>query len=85
MRLYAGRGRAEFLCAGHPHHERAGADGDGHHAIVFVWAPGCVHIEDHDPPVLRGCDQGCDRYHLVAGDDPFAAELIEVAPEPSER
>lgn len=61
-------------------------DGEGHHMIVFAWVPGCVHIDDHadsEPiprawlpilksphPILRGCDQGCGGYVLVAGDDP---------------
>ena len=55
--------------------------GRGHHSIVFVWVPGCVHIDDHDPHPLQGCDQGCSEYHLVAGDDPRAAATDEFAPE----
>lgn len=56
-------------------------DGEEHHSITFVWVPGCVHIDDHDPErhgtpagqhvVLRGCDHGCDTYHLVEGSDPY--------------
>jgi hypothetical protein len=60
----------------------------GAHSIKFVWAGGRgdVHIDDHDPArhgvkrghvILRGCDNGCGVYKLVAGDDPRAAEAEE--------
>lgn len=62
-------------------------DGEQHHSITFVWVPGCVHIDDHDPKthgtpagehvILRGCDHGCDQYHLVEGHDPYHPSNFE--------
>jgi hypothetical protein len=58
--------------------------GQGHHSIVFVWVPGCVHIDDHDHdgigahPVLRGCKQGCEDYHHVRGIDPRQAATVSL-------
>jgi len=77
VRLYRSAGKAVFLCAGHPAHKDPAADGDGHHMIAVGWAPGCVHIDDHDQAVLQGCGRGCTDYVQVAGDDPFSAETEE--------
>lgn len=101
-RIYTTAGEAHFYCAGHPIHAgqhelarwlhpAAGHDlelaGGAHHLIVFRWAPGCVHIDDHIPErpglrghaVLRGCEQGCDEYLHVAGADPRAAGIFRYA------
>lgn len=77
MRTYKQAGQALFLCQGHPELDNPGTDGDGHHMIAIAWAPGCVHIEDHAEPILRGCDRGCAGYIRIAGDDPFSAEIEE--------
>lgn len=71
-----------------PNHAFDVDPGGGHHRLTFAWIAGVVHIDEHriekwirhgggratpTHGILRGCDQGCERYVLVAGDDPFAA------------
>lgn len=71
MRLYKTGGRAEYHCSGHPIHSKGRkADGEGHHSVVFIWFPGSLHIDEHDPHPLQGCNHGCKDYILTDGIDP---------------
>jgi hypothetical protein len=63
MRLYVGAGAARFRCPG------------GHLEWLFVWAPGCVHIDDHEQHAPPVCPEACGELELIGGDDPRAASV----------